>query len=1028
MTWPWLTAVACASAMAADLPRIEIPVCPTAPTINGVSDDPCWERASAITDFVVFRRGPVGSLTHDTKVLLTRDQAWLYVAACCWNPDMQHLNQAGVDHDDDGIWRDDSLEVLVGRSDGAGRERTAHYIVNYAGAKAERFSRGKAFDKGWSVPWVSAARAKADRWEAEMAIPLYVVNSGTPSPLRVNLIRNRIEVAKDRMGAKLGEKKVISCWALHQMNPNGLENFGFALGLDRLAAQEVFLPQIVGLSFGEYELGTTLSAKWTIQLQGFSSVPGRVKLMLRTETAPLRRRVVKDVEVRPLSRQTIEVQLPLSEVAGPAGLELVGTSTAQVLQVLPLKTPGSLISDVFSDRNYYTAEPNARVRCRLALSDATGLTLRIEDADGRMVVAQTNPGVETELALPMAPIGNGANRLSARLVDGKGRALGSRDFSLVKLPPKPGREIKIDQFRRILLRNGKPFFMFGMKAGLERKGMVSATTQEGQDVLRLMAETGFNTALRAYFRRHRDTYHFRPRAYLDLAQQHGLMVIDWDADFLGVDRATDMRECYQDYLDAYQRDFEVVTTYPNLLAYYNVDEPNLGNWQARLKVCEWYYRDLKQMDPYRPVFGLFACSIPKTSNALAPFDILGYDPYIYPGWRDYARGDINFVARETFELEQLVAPLHKPMVMVLIGTALDPRRCPLALSYQEQLNQAYASIIYGARGILYFAKIFTWGKHTWDAFRTLRKHLDVLEPAILSEPPAVDLSYQAKVIDPERGIFPMVHAAFFRYPDGRYLLLAANGQQFPVDVQFTISGAKQARRLFGDGGSLDKLQEAWTDRIEALGVQAIEIEVAEGLRALRVVASETGHPEQIARKAVALEDVFERVSTRRNKMPNPSFELDNKIPGAPDFYQPWLVKDADQIGDPAFDHWRLDTENPRFGKYCMKLSCPEDTDYANGLWCVAYLPNEQYPQQFVFSCYLRSTKDGEQQRLAILHNRAAFRLTTAWQRYSMKVRLKKRPLLGRAGFMITPNKGSTIWIDGLQLGHGDRPTEFTEAK
>ncbi len=295
----------------------------------------------------------------------------------------------------------------------------------------------------------------------------------------------------------------------------------------------------------------------------------------------------------------------------------------------------------------------------------------------------------------------------------------------------------------------------------------------------------------------------------------------------------------------------------------------------------------------------------------------------------------------------------------------------------------------------------------------------------MAEKPDVELVYEKGDVDLLRGVFPLVHLGFLQHPDGRYMFLAANGRDFPVDVRLRIPGLKSARRLFGDLPDSGDYAEVWEERIEPLGVRAVEIITAPDAPLSRVEVQEIGCAE-LREPAIVLEDVIAQVSARRNKMPNPMFDMDNKIAGVPNFYLPYFVQDAERIGDPAHEYWALVENNPKFGRYCMRLSLPEGAAYVNGLSCVAYLPAKmEYPRVFTFSMYARGAVGGERLHMKILGNNAIFTLTTEWRRYSMKVHIKAEPARGRAGFIISAPAGGTIWVDGLQLENGDMLTDFT---
>ncbi len=64
-----------------------------------------------------------------------------------------------------------------------------------------------------------------------------------------------------------------------------------------------------------------------------------------------------------------------------------------------------------------------------------------------------------------------------------------------------------------------------------------------------------------------------------------------------------------------------------MLAYYNVDEPNLGDQDVKIAVAEWYWNTVKAIDPYRPMFLLYSQMI-SCDNWTRWGELLGYD--IYP--------------------------------------------------------------------------------------------------------------------------------------------------------------------------------------------------------------------------------------------------------------------------------------------------------------------------------------------------------------------------------------------------------------
>src|SRR3989339_1570751 len=59
------------------IPAIRMPVCATAPTIDGILTDACWRTAAVITNFSVFTKPDA---RRPVRVWITHDDEWLYLA------------------------------------------------------------------------------------------------------------------------------------------------------------------------------------------------------------------------------------------------------------------------------------------------------------------------------------------------------------------------------------------------------------------------------------------------------------------------------------------------------------------------------------------------------------------------------------------------------------------------------------------------------------------------------------------------------------------------------------------------------------------------------------------------------------------------------------------------------------------------------------------------------------------------------------------------------------------------------------
>lgn len=244
--------------------------------------------------------------------------------------------------------------------------------------------------------------------------------------------------------------------------------------------------------------------------------------------------------------------------------------------------------------------------------------------------------------------------------------IASRTLDLVKRPPKPGAEWKIDRINRVLLANDVPFFPFGIIANVPSEEACFET----------VAAAGFNCV---------SQWHKHSRIEdivlgLELARKHGLKVMPsadisytrWDetvrirapggslspADLellnarmkkAGATLATGMKgvllqapfralskahktALYLEYFDNNRERLtqavNAATQCPHLMGHFILDEPLLE--LGADAVGKAFYRMINRLDGYHPVFVNYSSSIPDTMDALNWSDALGTDPYWIP--------------------------------------------------------------------------------------------------------------------------------------------------------------------------------------------------------------------------------------------------------------------------------------------------------------------------------------------------------------------------------------------------------------
>jgi hypothetical protein len=160
-----------------------------APVIDGDLGDAAWAAAAKLEPFV----GVFGSTPADLKVATVAsvcyDQANLYIALRCDEPEPARMTLVGVNHDD-SVWSGDSLDILL--SGEAAGKPYIHLILNPKNVQWDAaYDTDNQMD--FDPAWQSAVKIGETAWTVEMAIPWAALRA-SPTPgltLRANLCRNR---------------------------------------------------------------------------------------------------------------------------------------------------------------------------------------------------------------------------------------------------------------------------------------------------------------------------------------------------------------------------------------------------------------------------------------------------------------------------------------------------------------------------------------------------------------------------------------------------------------------------------------------------------------------------------------------------------------------------------------------------------------------------------------------------------------------------------------------------------------------
>jgi len=1005
------------------LPELAIHSCKEAPVLNGVLDDACWKDAGKAEDFKVFGNKE-GRATKATTVRATCDDRWLYLGFCCLRPDADKLKPKVLEPDGP-IHGDDSVEIFL--DPGTQGALYYHYLLSFANIRAEkRVTKEGGKDINWDIPWRSATAVTGKGWEAEIAIPLYILASyGDVKKARINLCRT--------VAGKTGSEIELSSWAPVKREFHEPECFGVLKGLDGLKIRIPFLPAIESAAInaycftnGQYSYGITAD------LRRYTTQAGRIKLTgIDKPPAGKGRQAVRDVDLGGAEKQAVYLSIPIDSLGlRAAELLMSDPGTGEVLQSVSIKEASILnVLSAYLDRSYYTSEENATAVCTVGLPAEilAGMELLAKDVSGNILGQSGKIAPQTSLHIPLGQLAPGAHNVTVELRAKKGKTAATEEMLLIKREPKPGFEWKTDRINRVVLRDGRPFFPVGIYLG----GIRSSQEKKFQEI----AEAGFNSII------HWSSYAWQDNtdAYFDMAKKYNLLVMEWpigysrtnltalaarlywNEGFREKSKEEKGKICWEAVQEASGNIYKAVEDarkHRNLMSYYSFDEPPHA-WDFT-PILRTFYKRVNESDGYHPIYQLY-CSLPQAEEPLDFCDILGLDYYISPAL-DYiqgSQGTPSSVSKGTLRLRSIADPRHKPAWMVICAenwSGIQKRNILPA----EQYCQTYLALIHGAKGLFYFTYPVA-SKITFEALSKMAKQLRELGPILVAPDIPQTIDYQPVAFSPEKGIFPDVQVSLRKNPNGGYVLLAANSRDYPVDVVYKLSCLGRTgviKRLFSKdeypvtGGS-------FSERLEVYATRAYHFEAEKSDVPIAIHVKVKAHPELVEREPVVI-SIYGRTG-KKNLAPNPGFE-DVTFPGRPDYYFEYYHGQDNYFG--------ADTRDPYEGKACLKLSQQDEKKSGIGFH-FRLNPRIANAKACVFSVYLKASSDGMR---AILdaHStspapawRKTVTLTTSWQRYYLSGPVDQLGNLNYFG--VYNNMGGlpgAIWADAVQVEAGEAPTEF----
>jgi hypothetical protein len=158
--------------------RINIPEFPESPKIDGILENPLWEKGAILDTFTQYEPQEGVLPTEKTIVYVGYDKKNLYIAARCFDSNPQGIRACIAKRD--SVYGDDDFKVYLDTFND--KKRAFVFQVNPCGIQTDgiytetrRRGRGRGgffgFDRYWDAYFLSNAKRDDEGYTVEMAIP-----------------------------------------------------------------------------------------------------------------------------------------------------------------------------------------------------------------------------------------------------------------------------------------------------------------------------------------------------------------------------------------------------------------------------------------------------------------------------------------------------------------------------------------------------------------------------------------------------------------------------------------------------------------------------------------------------------------------------------------------------------------------------------------------------------------------------------------------------------------------------------------
>jgi len=718
------------------IPRIKTP-----PVIDGKLVEAAWAAAAEAPAFRIPTAlpGRFRAPENKTEAYLCHDADYLYIAFKCFVPADQEV-RAAAEKRPGTVWGTDCVEMFLDAN--LDRKTYFHLAVNAVGG---RYSAAGG-NSSWNPSWNAETSIAKGLWTVEVALPLAGLQI-TPLTGRrwgINLARGRACTAAVPRNTGM-YFHAVEAYSLFKWEDPGVfkkylctvEGLRLLNDADGASALAGTLRNLTGKA-----IKVTLDVK-----TGSKSLTSGPLAVERGKT----KRFSLGGFIRPQRGETSVI------------LRLADASNGKLLREItgPVRLAGPMKAVL--GRSYYTTEKTAKLHVTLCVSRETLRTSRLKitlkkDKDDIFKADREVRSFHVATDIPLGNLPTGDYKLAVTLSGPRGDELASRFLRLQKLKPKAN-EVKIDRISGALLVNCKPLFPFApLQVFMQpRSGPYGNLDELIEKMMAYWAGLGFKVVFvgtnidRIYSERVWDKV-------FEAARENGLKIIAfWTGQASKV--LIDDKEKLKKFILRWRDE-------PALLAWMPEDEPEIKPLKPAQVAAA--IREVKQFDPYHPVYINYTMMGPQSRYAGLPGDILSIDHYLTSVEGRTIRETLQYVD----QMKAISAPDGIPVWNILVGNNLGNHT--REISAEEQEAQTYANVIKGVTGLQYFLGQLAGRRH-WKRFLGLRKEIETLSPILFSVDPVAHVD-----CTPSR-----VLTATRRF-GGKIYLIAVNVEPEAVEATFGL--------------------------------------------------------------------------------------------------------------------------------------------------------------------------------------------------------------------------------------------------